>query len=611
MRPRNLAALLLGLLASCSDAPREPLAARPNLVVVTLDTTRADRMGFAGYAAARTPHLDALAARGAVFTDARTCVPLTLPAHASLWTGLYPPAHGIRDNGVARLGEAATTLAEAAREAGYRTGAFVSAFVLDDQYGLDQGFDVYDDVPTRRLVSGGFIEERPADRTIDAALEWLNDGGDADAPFLLWVHLFDPHAPYAPPGGDPDATTDEAYDGEIAFCDAQLGRLFAAIDGRDARETVYCITSDHGEALGEHDEATHGVFVYDATLRIPFVLAGPGVPIATTNATPVSIVDLAPTLAALAGLEPLGEIHGVALTDVLAGGDPPRRPIWFESLNGWLDHRWSPLMGVTNGIDKGIEAPRPELYDVAVDPGETADLATTAPDRLERLRNATRSAWSALARERPLAEVHTITEEERRTLEQLGYTVGVSESAGGAPYPSPELPDPKDRIGVESAKNRALALMARYREDPASQGRALDQAIALLERALVDDPAAALLHEALGACLVQRMEFARGAEALKKCLAFRPERVEARHALAVAYLGMERGEDARRELRRCLEQQPTFVLAARTLAMHLESVEDWGGAADVWRHFLRNWDGEEGEMRVAREGLVRVLGRMK
>ncbi|MFG0319713.1 MAG: sulfatase-like hydrolase/transferase [Planctomycetota bacterium JB042] len=597
--------VLLGLASvlGCSRSPEGAEEVRPNLVVVTLDTTRADRLGFRGHAAAETPHLDALAARGTVFTDARTCVPLTLPAHASLWTGLYPPAHGIRDNGVASLGAAAETVAERAKEAGYATGAFVSAFVLDAQYGLDQGFDVYDGVPTRRLISGGFIEERPANETVDAALAWIET---VERPYLLWVHLFDPHAPYAPPGGDPDATAEEAYDGEIAFCDAELGRLFAALGGAtDEPAPIVCVTADHGEAFGEHGEATHGVFVYDATLRVPLVFAGPGVPAGARDATPASIVDVAPTLLALAGLPPATDAHGAALL----GGDggAPRRPIWFESLNGWIDHRWSPLVGVTNGVDKVIEAPRPELFDVRADPGERDDRAGRDEASLARLRDAARSAWSALARERPLAEAREIGEEERRTLEQLGYTVGAGGAGGDAPYPGPDLPDPKDRIGVETAKNRALALMARFRADPARNGAALDRAIALLERALVDDPRAPLLHESLGACLVQRREFERGVEHLRECLALRPERVEARHALAVAFLALGREDDARRELRRCLDDQPSFVLAARTLAMHLEDAKEWAAAADAWRHFLREWDGDDEHRRAAREGLVRAL----
>src|SRR5262245_16063255 len=266
-----------------SLAPRWPLGGATNVLVVTLDTLRADHVGSYGYAAARTPRLDGLAARGLRFARAATVTPLTLPAHSSLFTGTFPARHGVRDNGGYYLGDAHVTLAEALKERGFRTGGFVSAFVLDSRWGIHQGFDRYfDDFDLSRFDKARGMDaiQRPGGETVDAALRWLDQ--DHGRPFFLWVHLYDAHTPYAAPpewAQQFPRTLSGAYDAEIAFADAQLGRLLDALenDGRLAR-TVVAVLGDHGEMLGEHGEATHGFFVYDAAVHIPLVLAGPGLP---------------------------------------------------------------------------------------------------------------------------------------------------------------------------------------------------------------------------------------------------------------------------------------------------------------------------------------------
>ena len=278
-----------------------------NLLLITLDTLRADRLGSYGYAGARTPHLDALAARGLRFEQASTVVPLTLPAHSSLMTGTFPAFHGVRDNGGFYLDEEQHTLAEVLRESGYRTGGFVAAFVLDSRWGIAQGFDhFFDDFDLTEFGEAAGMDaiQRPGSAVVDRALEWL--GAERERPFFAWVHLYDPHTPYQAP--EPfrsqfPASRSGAYDAEIAATDAQVGRLFAALeaDGR-LDDTVVAVAGDHGEMLCEHGEVTHGFFIYDAAVRIPLMIAGPGVP-AGSVAAPVRIVDLAPTVLALVGSE--------------------------------------------------------------------------------------------------------------------------------------------------------------------------------------------------------------------------------------------------------------------------------------------------------------------
>ncbi len=266
--------LLLATLPGCRQQPVLP----ERIVLVTVDTLRADHVGAYGAAQARTPTFDAVAAQGVRFETAISPVPLTLPTHASILTGRTPPAHGVRHNSVFKLADGIPTLAERMRDAGFATAAFVAAFVLDRQFGLGRGFETYDDQMAGHPSGGSSISyaERPADAVIDAALGWLAGAPDR---FFLWVHLYDPHAEYAPPLGFAAAFPRSPYDGEIAFADAQLGRLVAEIDRRwDPARTLLVFTSDHGESLGEHGEPTHGYTLYDATQRVPLLMRGPGLP---------------------------------------------------------------------------------------------------------------------------------------------------------------------------------------------------------------------------------------------------------------------------------------------------------------------------------------------
>jgi len=416
-----LAWLLLGCTPDGASGARRA-------VLVSIDTLRADHVGCYGADFARTPTLDALAARGTRFDVAISPAPLTLPSHATLLTGLDPPRHGARMNGHFELAPEVVTLAERAREAGLATAAFVAAFVLDSRFGLDQGFEVYDDAleAGRYSASGLFrVPERRGDAVVDAAIAWLEEAPDR---FLLFVHLYDPHAAYDPPVGFAAALPGRPYDAEIAFADAQVGRLLEAVDRRfgDGR-TAVVVTSDHGESLGEHGERTHAYFVYDATQRVPLLAAGPGWPAGAVVSDPVRLADVAPTLARSLGLASLPDPDGASLLPLAPAGGrswrPPGGPrtAWVETLAPQIDFGWSPLLGLRTSEEKYIRAPTPELYDLRSDPGELHNLAPLRPERVAEL-DARLTARLA-GRQAPLRP-HGLDAAGRARLRALGYLAG-------------------------------------------------------------------------------------------------------------------------------------------------------------------------------------------
>jgi arylsulfatase A-like enzyme len=348
-----------------------------NVLLVTLDTLRADRVGSYGYTAAQTPALDGLAARGARFASATTTTPLTLSAHTSLFTGTFPTFHAVRDNTGFHVEDSLTTMAEVLKARGYRTGGFVGAFVLDARWGIAQGFDDYfDDFDLTEDVGPGLdaIQRRGAD-VVDRALAWL--GQPSEQPFFGWVHLYDPHTPYAAPAEYASrfpATRDGAYDAEVAYTDAQVARLLAALDAAGRRDdTLVVVLSDHGEQLGEHREQSHGFFVYDATVQIPLIVAGPGV---SPRVVPdqVRIIDVMPTVLDLVGVALPDGVHGTSLRPAL-DGQRQELLAFSESWYPRFHYGWSELQAVRDGAFKFILAPARELYDVAKDPGELTNLA--------------------------------------------------------------------------------------------------------------------------------------------------------------------------------------------------------------------------------------------
>lgn len=414
-----LSGALLACLLGCAPAERVE-----RVVLVTIDTLRIDHVGCYGARGPRTPSLDALAAAGTRFETVVSPAPLTLPAHTTLFTGLEPPRHGVRGNARSSLDAALPTLAERFQQAGFATAAFVGAAVLARSQGLARGFDVYDDaMSSRRAANAGSYLERSADAVVDAALAWLET---APPRFLLWVHFFDPHALYRPPPGFRAAFPGNPYAGEVAFADAQLGRLLEAVAARfPASGTLVVATSDHGESLGQHDELTHSKTLYDATQRVPLVLAGPGVAVGRVVEGPVGLVDVAPTLLALAGLPALDGAQGRDLRADWQGRAGEERLFYLETRA-----TQPPLAGLRGAHYKYIEGgAAPELYDLASDPLETRNLAA---ERAAVALGLERSLATRLAEAAGFPAPGDVAAPPRPELRELGYETAGEDEAGPA-----------------------------------------------------------------------------------------------------------------------------------------------------------------------------------
>jgi arylsulfatase A-like enzyme/Flp pilus assembly protein TadD len=415
-----------------------------SILLVSVDTLRADALGGYGRAGAATPWVDRLAAEGVRFETAHAHNVVTLPSHANLLSGQYPVRHGVRDNTGFRFPPDRPTLATILRERGWRTGAFVSAFPLDSRFGLDRGFEVYDDRLGGAETSAAFlVPERRGEETVRAAVRWIESVRGQR--FLAFVHLYEPHFPYEPPEPFASRFAGEPYQGEVAAADAALGPLLAPILEAGARaRTLVVFTSDHGESLGEHGEATHGVFAYEATLRVPLVLWAPGLLGPGVVRTPVRHVDVLPTLLDAVGLEVPEALPGRSLLPVIGGRGEPAPASYLEALSSSLNLGWAPLHGAVHEGLKYVDLPLPELYDLREDPGEERNLAATRPRDLERMR-------ALLVRLRADdVGVGSRVREEEATLERLralGYVAG----GGVAPkerYTADD--DPKALIEIDT-----------------------------------------------------------------------------------------------------------------------------------------------------------------
>ncbi|MEA2063618.1 MAG: sulfatase-like hydrolase/transferase [Gemmatimonadota bacterium] len=523
----------LGLYAACAPGPR-----RPNLLLVSFDTTRADRIGCYGYRPAETPNFDRIAAGGIRFDRAYTPVPTTLPAHASLLTGLYPPAHGVRCNGTFRLGAGTATLAGRFRDEGYATAAFVSAIVLDSGYGLDQGFDLYQDDMITGGMKAGLLGNRElrAGTTTGRALEWLNEQGK-NKPFFLFVHYFDPHRPHEAPEQFA-SRFDDPYDAEIAYTDSCFGSLLAALDSLGlAGNTVVLVCADHGEGLGDHGERTHSTFLYNSTTRVPMCLRAPWLesPAAgTVDPADVSLVDAAATVCSLCGIDPVPGQQGAVLVAGPGQSRPPLtgRPLYLECYYPYYRHGWSPLEAVVRGGRKFIFAPRSELYDLASDPGEMNNLAGADPEAARSMSNVL-----AVLKQRitpaggvPKARNRSLSSHEKLQLRSLGYAAA---RKSGLPDDISILPDPKDMIaGLDHCMLGVTYL---------SDGR-LDLAAAEFYRLLVNDPGN---FEALE--FLAEIELIRGRFSAALALALRAAAAEPPSAKSFFLAGMaslEQGDPA-------------------------------------------------------------------
>lgn len=506
---RRAFALAVLVLAGCADDPATTIPSAPDepavrsALVVTLDTTRADAIGAFGGPDGVTPHLDALAAQGVVYRDARTVAPITQPAHASMFTGLYPPRHTVRDNNVLALPDEADTLAERARDHGRATAAVVASIAVDRAFGLGQGFDHYDQ-PTRALQrTSTEFEERRAGAVTDAALAWLDALPD-DEPFVLWAHYFDPHGPYTPPAPFLDQAGGHVYLGEVASTDHHVGRLIDGLRARDLLDTTLVIVvADHGEGLGDHGEPAHGTHVWDSTIRVPMLVRDPsGARAGEVSDEVVSVVDVFPTVVDALGL---GATDGLDGASLFRRRVPDDRGVYFESYGGYLAYGWSPLAGWADADGAYVHGSAP-VFVPADARGTTGrpvapdDDATDAYRRaIGRVADAPRLSPDSAGGDAELVE----------RLRALGYAaVG---DATDLPHPLAPTDRPSPHARTDELQRTLVA------QALTNAGR-LDDALPMLRDLVSDNPDNRVALERLGGALITRERFAEAIPVLERLL---------------------------------------------------------------------------------------------
>ncbi len=506
-QPRLLGVLvLLVLFTSCAQEPSPSVESQDgldqparNVVLITIDTLRGDYLGCYGRAEVSTPYIDDLAARGVRFDQAIVQIPLTTPSHASILTGTYPQVHQIRDIGGFTLEKQVPTLAGIARAAGYETAAFVAAAVLNRRYGLDKGFDIYNDDMAGSVDSDklpGVVAEVRADVVSRRAIDWLEARQNRSKPFLLWVHYYDPHFPYDPPPPYKSQYRDDPYGGEVAYTDEEIGKFLGKLDELGLRDrTLVVLTSDHGESLGDHGEETHGVFLYASTMRVPLIIAGPDISSNRVVAQQVRSIDIMPTVVDFLHLSAGDQVQGVSLMPLCEeGGRVRSNYCYMETLYPRTQMRWSELRGMRTDDWKLIIAPRAELYDMKADPAERENMLSRYPAEADRLQkqvweiNGPPDTWGKI-------EYQPMDAETLEELQSLGYV-----SAGG----SRELlidvsgPDPKDMVPVLRGLDKATDLM---NDDQFSA------AVPILRELIELDSTNPLIYQHLGVCLQDGRRF--------------------------------------------------------------------------------------------------------
>ncbi|MCH9647640.1 MAG: sulfatase-like hydrolase/transferase [Deltaproteobacteria bacterium] len=548
-------------------AQQKPSAALgTNFLLITVDTLRPDALGWVG-GGGDTPHLDALARTGFRLPQTVTPLPLTLPAHTSLLTAQLPRHHGVRDNGQV-VPPAAVTLAGHLGGQGYATAAFVSGFPLQKLFGLDVGFDHYDDV----METGreGYVE-RPAVATTEAALAWLQE---APSPWFLWIHYYDPHDPYEPPRAFWKPGQRGAYEGEVAFTDHAIGLLRAGVKKLLPPEQVLTmVTSDHGEALGEHEEETHGYFLYDSTMVVASVIHQPGKVAAGASSAAVRLIDLAPTALELLGLEPFSEPDGRTLVPLLRGEKLDPAPAFLETLLPWTYFGWAPLKALRHDGWKLVAAPDPELYDLRRDPGETRNRIDEERPTARRLIDQMRQleAQTTQSTSQSVDDPATLAR-----LRSLGY-VGSGASSGKEP-PKTGLADPKARVAL---RRELLA-----GEDLLKAGR-FPQAIQVFEKVLEQEPTNRFATLRSGIARLRVGDLKGAATRLGQAVEQDPERAEARFALADALHRSGRLEEAIPQWMELVRLQPRRSEGWSNLAVALGGAGQGARAAEAQEQVIR------------------------
>jgi arylsulfatase A-like enzyme/Flp pilus assembly protein TadD len=551
--PRWLVVFLVSALPAFAGA-----SPARNLIVITIDTLRADHLGCYGYKQIRTPNIDALAGDGFRFEHAFAVVPVTLPSHTTIFTGTYPMFSGMHDFADNKLNATQPTLASVLKQQGYATGAVVASAVLDSRFGLNRGFDFYyDHFDFSRLQESNLDEmERPGDSVADLALDWLSK--NSQGKFFFWMHLYDPHYPYRPPTPYIEEYKDHPYDGEIAFADGQVGRVIRFLKEKGLyQNTVIVLSGDHGESLGEHGEKTHGFFIYNATLHVPLVFHIPGDAGGKSVSASASLADLMPTALQVLNVEVPSDVQGRSLLPLMKDEKgEAARGLYAETFLPRIHFNWSELRGVETEKYHFIEAPKPELYDVQRDPGETQNLITQKKAVAEEMRAQLNSTIRQYSVGKELAEKTGLDPALMERLKSLGYA-GFS-GGGSSATPNHSLPDPKDRIDTYELISDAIEN---------SQHGQYAESVEKLNSAMKTEPSSVSIHYLLGLDYYRLGDFAKSATELQQVMQASPDYALASFHLGLAYARSGRPDDALATFKRTLELDSTNFSAAYNLGM--------------------------------------------
>jgi arylsulfatase A-like enzyme/Tfp pilus assembly protein PilF len=561
-------------------------APRPNVILVTFDTTRADRLGAYGYQQGLTEAFDDFAQRGVLFERAYAPAPITLPSHATMLTGLYPPEHGLRVNGAGKLSRDIPFLPEILKQHGYDTGAFIAAEVLDAKYGLDRGFDAYNfNRPVKKSPKRLTELRRDGEDVVNSAIAWLK--GRTNRPFFCWIHLFDAHAPYDPRAEAYQQRFEEnPYDAGVAWEVRQFARVTDYLKDHNLQsQTLVVVAGDHGEGLDDHLEDEHGMLVYNTTLHVPLVFAGPEryCRPGTRVSHAVSLVDLTPTLLDLLQIPAPKHVRGRSLQAALKGRPVEDRDCYAEAETPFMLNRWSPLRTVISGRWKYIQTTRPELYDLERDPGELTDLAATAEEECERLRQRLEALQESFEVAR--SDAVSLSDADLENLHALGYVGGGTADATSDSAAGETLPDVKDFLPYLSKYEKAkhLALEGKHTQSAAK----LAEAIGLLQeiaQATRDFPLAELI---LGDCLAQAGQKAEAEKTYRALIARRPDFLNARFNLGRIYNEQGRFEEAAAEFRQVVEENPEWASAQFEWAQALLQLKKVDEAVTAYRAAIR------------------------
>ncbi len=594
---------------------------KPNVILITMDTTRADHLPCYGYSGVKTPNLDSLAARGIVFEQCATASPLTLPSHSSIMTGMYPTYHGVRVNGNTALSEEQTTIAKVLTARGYQCGAFIGAFVLDGRWGLKQGFQHYDDqfdLRKYKHLDLGAIQ-RPGNQVMDAALAWLE--GEKQNSFFAWIHLYDPHAPYEPPEPYQSEYSPRGlvglYDGEIAFMDEQIGRCVSWLEknGLD-KNTVLILVGDHGEGLGSHGEETHGYYIYEYVAHVPLIVVTPfeklrGLRVSSQART----VDVFPTVLDLANVKAPVKPQGYSLLPMMFRPDKKVESYAYgESMAPNIQFGWSPLRTLRTPHYKYIDAPRAELYDLTQDADEQMNLFQQYPDLARKMKDELDRLIAETSKGAPAPQAANLDKETVERLAALGYIgapVSAKKSPGGGSGP---LADPKDKLQVFASVQQAGELIMRdeyaraaenleaaLREDPAIPQALLqlatcytelgrdEEAKVKLDSVLQDDPENVQALISLAGILLKEGKKDDVIALCKRTLSVDEKNVQAYMLIGEVYIDEENHAEALPYFEKAVEIQPKLTRNRLNLAASLVGVKQYDRAEKMLKGIIREF----------------------